>query len=328
MMTIKITKLLLLWFPVQIVPKCCGLSLIDSKFQQTRRDVTFGLLSKACTIVPVISSLTLQSEEANAASSNGNPTNAKFVNNSGLAAKLSRRDPAALKNSVFNIPPSAQIYPEFMRGNWEVSLKFSGYLFPSERISKEAITSNVNIPGFQKCSIAEIADVGREQTVFQWKIDEVTGLEDRSFNMANSINSHLGYGAVESISYDGSSNPNRMTINFDRYKTRNAERIELFFNGRESELVPNPSNNDVSIFVCSEYTRQVTFSLSQEFGVARQVVGNYAHFWTWKQQPNDTNLMTGNILTACYLDPQDSQFFNEPSKPVAIYSHQITAKKI
>lgn len=247
----------------------------------------------------------------------------------GLAAKLSKRDPAALKNSVFNIPPAGQIYPSFMRGEWEVSLKFSGYIFPSEKISKQSIASNVNIPGFQKCSIAAIADVGRDDTTYRMRIDEKTGLEDRSYSISNSIEAHLGtQNPVQSVVYDPSSNPNRMTINFDRYRTRNAERIELFFNGRESELVRgNNDDDDSSIFVCSEYTRQVTFSLSQEFGVARQVVGNYAHFWTWRQQPS-SDILIGNVLTASYLDPQDPMFFQEPSKPVAVYSHKITAKRV
>lgn len=243
-----------------------------------------------------------------------------------LAAKLSKRDAAALKNSVFNIPPSAQVYPPFMRGEWDVSLKFAGYLFPSKNIGKDDIVKNVNIPGFQKCSIAAIADVGRELTTYPMKIQQ-NGLEDRIQTLSGSINAHLGYKAVEDVKYDAASNPNRLSIDFVKNRTRNAERIELFCNARESELVPNPANEKLNIFVNSEYARQVTFSLSQEFGVARQVVGNYAHFWTWKENEGGET-MTGNVLTATYLDPQDPMFFQEPAKPVSVYSHQISAKRI
>jgi hypothetical protein len=63
-------------------------------------------------------------------------------------------------------------------------------------------------------------------------------------------------------------------------------------------------------------------------GVPRQVVGNYAHFWTWKKQEDDENKLKGNLLTAAYLDPQDPLFFDEPSKPVAIYSHVLTADRV
>ena len=249
------------------------------------------------------------------------------ANAESLAAKLSKRDAAALKNSVFNIPPSAQVYPQFMKGEWDVSLKFAGYLFPSKTISKDEIVKNVNIPGFQKCSIAGIADVGRESTTYRMKIDSKTGLDDRVQTLSGSIDAHLGYKAVQNIQYDPSSNPNRLSIEFVKNRTRNAERIELFCNARESELVKNPANDALNIFVNSEYARQVTFSLSQEFGIAREVVGNYAHFWTWKENEN-SDVITGNVLTATYLDPQDPMFFQEPSKPVSVYSHQISAKRI
>jgi hypothetical protein len=79
----------------------------------------------------------------------------------------------------------------------------------------------------------------------------------------------------------------------------------------------------------------VTFSLSQEYGIARQVIGNYAHYWTWKEDNTltttdataATTQMTGNLLTAVYLDAQDPLYFNEPSKPTVIYSHDLVAMK-
>ena len=61
----------------------------------------------------------------------------------GLASKLSKRDPAALKNSVFNIPPGPQVYPDFMRGKFDVTMKFRGFIFPSTMIPKGE--SNVDI---------------------------------------------------------------------------------------------------------------------------------------------------------------------------------------
>ena len=61
----------------------------------------------------------------------------------GLASKLSRRDPAQLKNSVFNIPPAAQAYPEFMRGDWDVEMRYRGFIFPSTTIPKDKLVANV-----------------------------------------------------------------------------------------------------------------------------------------------------------------------------------------
>lgn len=242
---------------------------------------------------------------------------------SGLAAKLAARDASALGNSVFNVPPAAQVYPEFMRGTWDVQIQFGGFLFPSKKISKERITQNVLIPGFQKCSIATICDVGKDSS-YTIVIDPQTGLEDRVATMTSQIRGFLGYDAVQEILYNSKSNPNRLSIDFVEYKTKNAERIELFYNARESEFVP-----ETGVFVCSEYLRQVTFGTGSEVGIPRQVVGNYAHFWTWRPVTSEDGTigLKGNLLTAAYLDPQDAMFFDEPNKPVAVYSHILKATK-
>ena len=240
----------------------------------------------------------------------------------GLAAKLAKKDPAVLKNSVFNIPPSAQVYPPFLRGIWNVSSRFGGFLFPSQTIPRDQLVQNTAIPGFQKCSIAATADVGKEQVNYQWKIDTETGLEDRAYTLSSQIDGYLGYKAVQSVLYNVKTNPNRLSIDFVDYKTVNAERIELFCNARESESF----RRDEDVFVCSEYIRQVTFGTGSTVGVARQVGTNYANFWTWRRVGN--NRLTGNLLTAAYLDPQDPWFFQEPAKPVAVYSHVLSAERV
>lgn len=213
-------------------------------------------------------------------------------------------------------------------------MKYRGFLFPSTSIPKEKLVANVAIPGFQKLSIATVGDVGREVTNYQMSIDKSTKLEDRKLSFSTSINGHLGYEAVREVIYDPKDNPNRISIDFIPNRTRNANRIELFCNGRESELVSaEESASGQTVFLCAEYIRQVTFGLSQEFGVARQVVGNYGHFWTWRSPRQDnasissSGTITGNLLTAAYLDPQDPMFFEEPSKPVVVYSHDLVATR-
>lgn len=245
---------------------------------------------------------------------------------SDLADRLGSRDPAKLSNSIFNRPPAAQVYPDFMRGaTWDVTSRFGGYLFPSSKISKQTLLNKDNIPGFQKCSIAATSDIGKEGDVnYAMRILD-NGLEDRVFTLQQQIDAYLGYKAVSEVIYDSKSNPNRISIDFVDYKTRNAERIELFCNARESEVV---NRSDKDVFVCSEYIRQVTFGGGQDIGIPRQASSNYGHFWTWSQDrngPKDT--ISGNLLTAGYLDAQDPLFFDEPTKPVAVYSHILEATK-
>lgn len=309
-----------------------------------RRDFTktAGVVAGSSLITPFVIS-----KDANAASPIGGGKNS-------LIERLNQHDPAALTNSIFNIPPKVQVYPPFMRGKWSVTLAYGGYIFPSQKIPRSRLTTNTQIPGFQKCSIAALSDVGKEVVHYTLNIDETTGIEDRETSLTTSINDHLGYSAVQEVLYNPKANPNRLSTVFVEYKTTNAERIELFCNGRESELVQTNDNNN-NVFVCSEYIRQVTFSGGQQVGIPRQVGTNYAHFWTWKENNNNNNkqtinndengnnnndddnqqkgnptttTMTGNLLTACFLDPTDAMFFEEPSKPVAVFSHVIKAEKI
>ena len=244
------------------------------------------------------------------------------------------RDPGQLTNRIFNIPPKTpQIYPPFARGVWDVTMTFAGYTFPSLTVSTNQLISNSNVPGFQKLSIAMIGDVGKATSSYILDVDTSTGYENRILSYTSSITSHLGYNAVREIKYNPKDDsPNRLSIDFIPQRTRNANHIELYYNARESELLLLPtsttSTNASSIFVCSEHVRQVTFSLSREYGIARQVIGNYAHYWTWKEEDTTTDArMTGNLLTAVYLDAQDPLYFNEPSKPIVVYSHDLVAMK-
>ena len=248
------------------------------------------------------------------------PSAAVSAEQLGLSARLAKKDPSLLENRLFNLsPPTAQVYPQWLRGDFTVSSNFAGFLFPS-KIPKDRLLQNAAVPGFQKCSIATTADVGKEGVSYNWKVDESSGLEDKPYNIASQINSYLGYSAVKDVVYKPS-NPNRIGVDFVDYRTINAERIELFCNARESETY---SRNDIPIFVCSEYYRQVTFGTGSTVGVPRQVSTNYANFWTFVQ--TDAGF-TGNLLTAAYLDPQDPMYFEESKLPVAVYSHSLTATR-
>ncbi|KAL7575055.1 hypothetical protein ACA910_000428 [Epithemia clementina (nom. ined.)] len=275
----------------------------------------------------------------------------------GLAATLALRDPLQLVNPLFNVPPSVQVYPDWMRGDWQIqNCRLDGYIFPSPNIPRTQLIADVIIPGFQKCSIAQTADVGKEAMApFLWRIDPQTGWEERSFNFPQTINAYLGYQAVQSVLYDAKRNPNRLSIDFVDYRTVNAERIELFCNARDSEsydmmvTVNDRDENDDRattttrrrVFVASEHVKQVTFGTGSTVGVPRQVTTNYGLYWTWQQevlQPaafgdsssnidpaTATTKMKGNLLVAAYLDPQDPLYFQEPNRPVVVYSHVMEA---
>ncbi|CAB9530421.1 expressed unknown protein (Partial), partial [Seminavis robusta] len=98
-----------------------------------------------------------------------------------LSERLAARDPSKLTNSLFNKPPAAMVYPGFMRSAiWDVQAQFGGYLFPSTKIPKDQLLAKATTPGFQKCSIAAISDIGREGTVQYAMHILPNGLEDRA----------------------------------------------------------------------------------------------------------------------------------------------------
>jgi hypothetical protein len=65
------------------------------------------------------------------------------------------------------------------------------------------------------------------------------------------VEGYLGAGLVSDVEYVGKE-PNRATVTFNKLATRNAERIELFSNSRESETKKDGS------FYAAECLRQVS----------------------------------------------------------------------
>jgi len=100
-----------------------SININDSPLIHTRRGIV-DQIKRASTIATAT------------AISSSIPTTSHAAITEGLASKLSKRDPAALKNSVFNIPPGPQVYPDFMRGKFDVTIKFRGFIFPSTMIPK------------------------------------------------------------------------------------------------------------------------------------------------------------------------------------------------
>ena len=238
-----------------------------------------------------------------------------------LSARMAARDASQLKKSIFNLAPGPIEYPSWLLGTWNVTATFSGFELPSSSISKSKVLADVEgVPGFQKLSVATFADVGKSPVAHTLRFAPsrraAGALEDRPFNLRSSINAYLGLDAVDTVTCE---NDNRATVIFKPRRTRNAEKIELFTNSRGAETTSDES------FVCFEQMRQVTIGYSREYGVARQVIGEYAHFWTYRR---DGEFVRANALTCGYLQPQDNLFFDSPDRPVIVYSHDLQMRPV
>lgn len=244
----------------------------------------------------------------------------------GLGERLARRDPALLTKPMFSSPPAQTRFPLWLEGTWDVAQTFDGFVFPSKRITRERIMREPTVPGLQKLSVLEIPDMGKSPCNFQARFERAAGdgfcTEAKAFNLASAVDRSLEARLVQRVEYAPRQNPNRASIIFYPGRTRNAERVELFYNAREHEALSD------SAFVASEHVRQVTFSGSPNEGVVRQVSGSYGQYRTYRRgaaadaaSPERVRL---NVLTAAYLEPteQEALYFEAVDQPVIIYSHE------
>ena len=80
-----------------------------------------------------------------------------------------------------------------MEGRWRCSATFQGFQFPNEKISKQRVVAETDLPGFTKLSIARFGDVGREKTDFELNFVKRGGkvIEDYGNNVANALSAHV-----------------------------------------------------------------------------------------------------------------------------------------
>ena len=133
---------------------------------------------------------------ATAASLAGTSSRPAYSASTSLADRLASRDPKQLAKPFFNVAPAEATYPEWLDGEWKASLSFDGYELPAkDLIPREQLFAEPNVPGFQKCSIAFLPDVGKEGVTFpmRWARDASGKVrEDRAFNLREAIRGGLG----------------------------------------------------------------------------------------------------------------------------------------
>lgn len=265
--------------------------------------------------------------------------------------------------------PEATRYPAWLEGEWTARSEFAGYEFPSS-LRKETIAREPSTPGFQKMSLAFVPDVGSAAT-FRVRFSRGRGnrgddgvYEDRAFNLREIIDAYVGADAVEEVEYDAEKDANRTTIRLGRGASNNAERVELFTNGRASETRASDGT-----FFAREDFRQVTLGYSTNYGVARVAPTDYAHVWTYTplpdaETPNDdasldarrvgatgapvVNRVRVTLSTAGYLQPNDALKYTASAttnpggapvprvgaasalalEPVVLYSHVMLLERV
>ena len=254
------------------------------------------------------------------------------------AAQLSlwqRVDAKSLDKPLFNVPPSQQIFPDWLDGTWDCTTQFAGYSFPSTRIDKNRLVKDTSVPGFLKLSILQLADVGaggQHQLRFSRRADGAV-VEDKAFNLTSMVDALLRGPVVQSVDYEPAREQNRVTLRLVPGSTNNAERVELYFNARESDIRPD------GVFYALESVRQVALGYSRQFNAPRVAVTDYSIAWSFQRKDADT--IQAAICTAGYVQPNEAlQYTAEPgaspqlgglltasTEPVVLYSHTVTMRR-
>ena len=239
-------------------------------------------------------------------------------------------------------PPTEAQYPPWLEGDWKGVQNFAGYELPAKDVlSRDELFAYADVPGFKKLSIAMLPDVGKENVplTLSWYRDANGAVrEDRVANLRSAIRGGLGYDAIERIDYKDDSNnpfglslgnnpfnsndPNRLRLIFAPGLTKNADRIELFVNARETEA---PKGREDDLFYTAEAMRQVTFSGTS----ARQVNGEYCHFVSYRRVTPDRMVVV--VVTAIYADPLGAERLYVKAggrRPIILFSHTLQLSKV
>ena len=217
---------------------------------------------------------------------------------------------------TFNFPPSAFRYPASFQGIWYFDYKFIGSQF-SPQFSLKQLSSDPNIAGFRKYSIAAFPDIGTSvknvEAVYQKDTKSEFAFEDRSNNAVKSLISFASKSNVnvDKVDYDVASNPNRLSLSFTDQAS--SGKLEIFTNSRSGSISENNINT-------VEHFRQST--VRQRNGQrASQIIADYAICLNLIKRNDE--LYTGDCKILSYLQPQDSLFFERPNKPVAAFFYDV-----
>jgi len=263
---------------------------------------------------------------------------------------LQRLNAKAVRKVIFNAPPKRTQYPRFLLGTWTTIQSFSGFelLAPESggKISKRDVIATPEVPGFQVLSIAAFADIGTNpKSPYLLRFTDAVGdssgywcVKDEQFCFSQSLNAQLqGLDAskseadvVDSIEYSGAQNPNRISIALRPGAVRNAERIELFRNGAETER-PVAS---AGWFLVREQWRQVALGYSTSYGRARTIATDYAHVWGFRPRAgvdahSPPTAVDAFCCTFAYANERQTPalFDAAGTAPLAIFQHRFELRK-
>jgi len=214
---------------------------------------------------------------------------------------------------VVNPASGDLIYPDWLAGTWQVTLRLLEQVAP---LAPDLVT-----PGFDRnrrylnqpisFAVRFVPDTQLSKQPFGAMPLPLVSRQrsqvvaDRAFNGINLARAYLGDQTVMAVTVDPTS-PNRQVT-----RLSNDRALISVVTGRDTE---QPSPND---FLTTELFQQIFRSGAQPY--LNQVETTTAY----RYQPTSSLPIVADQVTAVYLSPQDPNYFKAGDRPVALYRYRL-----
>ncbi|WP_228048604.1 MULTISPECIES: DUF6816 family protein [unclassified Nodularia (in: cyanobacteria)] len=201
------------------------------------------------------------------------------------------------------------VYPDWFAGSWEVTSTLVDLVAP--------LAPDIVTPGFES-NRQQLNQPVSFLVRFIQKKPPITGLKlipkidkssilvaDRVFNSLNLARAYLGDEAVLSIKLDPDSPNRQITL------LRGERQLVSIITGRATETTSN------NTFITSEVFQQLFKGASRPYLNAVESTTAYHKLST------SNPAIEADQVTAVYLSPQDPDYFDAASRPVALYRYRL-----
>ena len=209
------------------------------------------------------------------------------------------------------------LYPRWLFGEWSATSELTSFEAPrGERyVPASAVAAAEADRGrtvaFKARFFQTLPDTAANALrVTLGSVPESAVVADRAFNIKSLTEATLGReGAVESVVYDPTNAPDRVTVT---YAGARPARGELYL----SALRGDDLQVEGSIFHTAECIRQVFLG-----GERRETVTDYQVLCRFDRKSPDDVVLTQRV--AVYLQPQEPLYFDVVSQAVGVYTYNI-----
>lgn len=208
------------------------------------------------------------------------------------------------------------VYPAWLEGTWHVTSTLVDLAAPfAPQVVTPGFDSNrdyLNQPVRFDVRFVKQAPASRMATVLKSlrvRASKPEVVADRAFNGLNLARAYLGDRAVLAVKVDPNSPNRQITL------LRDDRQLVSIVTARAIET-PAPDQ-----FITTELFQQVFRGASQPY--LNQVETTTAYQLKSQTSDLDTPTIVADQITAVYLSPQDSNYFQVRESPVALYRYQL-----